>query len=249
MTALTLDPTAPTPAQVARTGRSVDTALWLVALAVGLYSLANVHAVANAHQVDDPQAWLLAPIVDVALFAGITADAMLSRCGADLPGWGALLRWFCGVATWTLNVWDAAGSGDIGAVVVHSVPPIVLILLAEAAPRYRQRFAALVHRPAPTTDMAPVPPAGPRRTGTGTTRRPASGATRPRGTGATRRPAGSGRRELTRALAELPADDPRSDRQLAADLAPAAGLTPATARKYLAEIRSSATAVATEGGA
>lgn len=50
-------------------------------------------------------------------------------------------------------------------------------------------------------------------------------------------PRGTGRRQLARLVADVPADDERSARQLAEDLAPAAGIRPATARKYLTGMR------------
>ncbi|WP_131769198.1 winged helix-turn-helix domain-containing protein [Candidatus Protofrankia californiensis] len=249
-----------------RLGRALDAGLWLVAGLVAVYSLANVHTAARGHGTADPQAWLLAPIVDIALFVAITADAALSRHGERPDGWATGLRWFCGIATWTLNVWDAAASGDPGAIVAHSIPPVVLVLLAEAAPRYRQRFAALttvptstppavaapepsptvalepavpepsvVVAPEPSTAVVPVPrPTGPRR-GTGTTIGPRDTG----GTGGTGGARGTGRRDLARKLAAVPADDPRSDRQLAADLAAAVGLSPTTARRYITELRQS----------
>ncbi len=196
------------PARLRRVAWALDMALWAVAFMVGLFSLANVHGVAVGHDTVDPQAWLLAPIVDVALFAGITADSVLSRYGMPPHRWGAGLRWFCGLATWTLNVWDAAASLDPGAIVVHSVPPVVLILLAEAAPRYRQQFAALTAGPAAvpavketpavpatadssTTESldAAVPAVPAPRTGTATSGRPGTPARRRTGTGhGTRKP-------------------------------------------------------------
>ncbi|ETA01687.1 hypothetical protein CcI156_05865 [Frankia sp. CcI156] len=124
-------------------GRRLDLALWGVAAMVMLYSAGNVHQFARTHGTTDPMAWLLAPMVDVALWACLSADAELSRSGSSPGGWAFALRWFCGAGTWALNVWDAAVSLDAGAIVGHSVPPVLLILLAEAAPRYRVRFAAL----------------------------------------------------------------------------------------------------------
>ncbi len=207
------------PDHLRRVGRALDGALWLVALLVGAYSLANVHSVAVGHHTQDPQAWLLAPIVDIALFAAITADSVLARHGLPPTRWGTGLRWFCGMATWTLNVWDAAASLDAGAIVAHSVPPVVLILLAEAAPRYRHQFATLTTPPAdapaptaaPTVDAASptpasIPAAGPAptisvpvpRTGTPARRRTGT-ATKPR----TPRRTDA---ELTAALAEVPRD-------------------------------------------
>ncbi len=45
-----------------------------------------------------------------------------------------------------------------------------------------------------------------------------------------------GRHEVAKAYAAIPADDPRSQRQLAADLAAQVGLTPPTVRRYLSEL-------------
>ncbi len=157
-----------TPEQAGRLGVMLDRALWLVTGLVCTYSLVNVHGVAVHHGTGDPQAWLLAPIVDIALIAAIRADSALSTSGAPPGPWAAALRWFAGLATWTLNVWDAlfpldptdahgaplrdvhgavlTGHIDPGAVVSHSVPPVVLILLAEAAVAYRRAVAELVRQ-------------------------------------------------------------------------------------------------------
>jgi hypothetical protein len=157
------------PEQATRLGQMLDRALWLVTALVCTYSLVNVHGVAVHHGTGDPQAWLLAPIVDIALIAAIRADSALSTSGAPPGPWAAALRWFAGLATWTLNVWDALfpldptdphgaplldprtsevihGHIDPGAVVSHSVPPVVLILLAEAAVAYRRAVARLVRQ-------------------------------------------------------------------------------------------------------
>ncbi len=197
------------PDHLRRVGRALDGALWLVALLVGAYSLANVHSVAIGHHTDDPQAWLLAPIVDLALFAGITADSVLARHGLHPTRWGTGLRWFCGLATWTLNVWDAATSLDAGAIVAHSVPPVVLILLAEAAPRYRHQFATLTTTvppadvPAPATAPAVVPA---QPTNEVPVRRTSTSARRRTGTASKPRTARRTDADLIAALADVPRD-------------------------------------------
>lgn len=215
---MSADPATATPGGVRhlrRVARALDAALWLVALAVGVYSLANVHTVAVAHGTDDPQAWLLAPIVDVALFGGITADSVLSRYpGVHPPKWGTALRWFCGGATWTLNVWDAAASGDLGAIVSHSVPPIVLILLAEAAPRYRQQFAHIADTLATTPVNITAPDPAPRDT-------PASHPA-PHPDTPTREAAEAGRRSTPDLPEQAPASHPASHPTVSPSRAPRA---------------------------
>ncbi|WP_225438523.1 DUF6284 family protein [Candidatus Frankia nodulisporulans] len=206
------------PDHLRRVGRALDGALWLVALLVGAYSLANVHTVAVGHHTADPQAWLLAPIVDIALFVAITADSVLARHGLPPTPWGTGLRWFCGLATWTLNVWDAAASLDAGAIVAHSVPPVVLILLAEAAPRYRHQFATLTAPPAdapasttPPAEAASAPPAGTPAADPTTTvpvpvPRTSTSARRRTGTASKPRAPRRTDAELIAALAEVPRD-------------------------------------------
>ena len=127
-------------------GLALDVALWGVAALVAYFSLQNVTAFAVEHGTPFRTAVVLAPMVDIALVAALVADGILSRGGVVSTGWGTLLRWFAGVATLTFNVWGSVARADIAAVVLHAVPPLLLILLAEAAPQYRRQFAALADR-------------------------------------------------------------------------------------------------------
>lgn len=127
-----------------RTATVLDVVLAAVALLVMLFSLGNIHRFAVGHAVGDPIAWLLAPMVDLALIGTLSADAFLSRNETEAGGWAGALRWFSGLATLLLNVWDAVVSGAPGDVVAHTVPPLLLVLLAEAAPHYRRGAAAVV---------------------------------------------------------------------------------------------------------
>jgi len=136
----------------------------------------------------------------------------------------------------------AAGHGPNGWTPVMALWPVVAFALVAGMKATRRHGTPTVAHP-PATGAT-----GTRATGTRATAGTGSGATgtpgRHGGTGATRRPTRGGtsatrkgRSELARLVAALPADDPRSGRQLAADLAPAAGLSISTARRYLAEIR------------
>jgi hypothetical protein len=141
-----------------RQGRALDAALWGVAALVAYFSLQNVTAFAVQHGTPLRTAVVLAPMVDIALVAALVADGVLSRGGVVSTGWGTLLRWFAGVATLTFNVWESVARQDIAAVVLHAVPPLLLILLAEAAPQYRRQFAALAETAGEQNcSPAPVP--------------------------------------------------------------------------------------------
>lgn len=150
-----------TPAQIHQFGRTLNVTLWAVTGLVCVFSLVNVHDIASSHGTGDPEAWLLAPIVDIALIAALRADSVLSVAGESPGRWAAALRWTAGISTWVLNVWDSvfpaeipvrepsgavkmiAAGVDPGAILTHSVPPLILILLAEAAVAYRRKFADL----------------------------------------------------------------------------------------------------------
>jgi hypothetical protein len=131
--------------QARRAGVLMDVTLALVGALVFTFSLGNVHRFALGAEVGDPIAWLLAPAVDLALVAALFGDAVLSRYQLDAGNWAAALRWFAGLATLGLNSWDAWAHVDPAAIVAHTVPPMLLILLAEAAPQYRMRFAETVN--------------------------------------------------------------------------------------------------------
>lgn len=129
-----------------RTALVLDVVLGLVAALVMAFSLGNIREFAAGHGVVEPLPWLLAPMVDLALIGTLSADAFLSRNNIEAGGWAAALRWFAGLGTLVLNAWDAVVSGAPGDVLVHAVPPLLLVLLAEAAPHYRRGAAAAVEK-------------------------------------------------------------------------------------------------------
>ncbi|WP_158717143.1 hypothetical protein [Streptomyces griseus] len=180
--------------------QGLQAGLTKVLVAVAVVALAftatNVTLFAINHHISPWIAWLLDPMVAVALGAVLIVDGRLSEHGVQPSGWATGLRWFAGLGTWTMNCWASlwpAGSPfgvprqvDPAGLVLHSIPPVLLIVLAEAITYYRRaildRIAALrdqvdtvverveaptVHpastqpstRPAPTPAAAPAAPA------------------------------------------------------------------------------------------
>lgn len=147
--------------QVTRAARAMDAALWSVCALVAYFSAGNVFGFAIAHDTPWYVALVLAPIVDVALFAVIMGDSILGRVGVVLDSrWPKGLRLFAGGSTWVLNVWQSTGwfeprPMDVAGVVLHSIPPVVLIFLAESTPAYRVAFAEALDRlrPAPVVEV------------------------------------------------------------------------------------------------
>ncbi|MGC0319349.1 hypothetical protein [Kitasatospora acidiphila] len=131
-----------------RTALLMDLVLVVVAALTMAFSLGNIHTFAAGHAVKDPIAWFLAPAVDLALCAALLGDAVLSRWELDAGPWATRLRWFAGGATLALNTWQPWSSLDPASIVLHSVPPVLLFLLAEAASPYRMGFAETVRRAA-----------------------------------------------------------------------------------------------------
>jgi len=126
--------------------RAMDVTLWGVAGLVMYFSAGNVTTFATNQGTPLHIAVVLAPMVDIALVAALVGDGVLTRQGIRPTGWGTTLRWFAGIATLTVNVWESVARVDAAGIVLHAVPPLLLILLAEAAPQYRRQFAALAER-------------------------------------------------------------------------------------------------------
>ncbi|MFF1338138.1 hypothetical protein ACFVYT_09525 [Streptomyces sp. NPDC058290] len=126
----------------------------LVAVAVValVFTASNVTMFAIDHHVSPWIAWLLDPMVAVALGTVLIFDGSLSEYGLYPSGWAAGLRWFTGLGTWVMNCWTSlwpAGTGfgipravDPAGLVLHSVPPVLLIVLAEAINHYRHQILA-----------------------------------------------------------------------------------------------------------
>lgn len=129
-------------------------ALWSVMAGAITFTTSTVTYFGIHHQVAWYIAWLLEPLVAIALIAVLLGDGVLSNYGQKAPGWATLLRWFAGLASWTMNVWqsifrtNAKGEAvgfhpDVAGIVLHSIVPLLVILLAESAPRYRRRFSII----------------------------------------------------------------------------------------------------------
>ncbi|GAA4943136.1 hypothetical protein GCM10023224_27240 [Streptomonospora halophila] len=164
-------------ARIQRAAKRLDVALMAVAAGALAFSTVTVAELAIDHGVPAWIAWMLEPLVGIALWAALSSDAVLARYGRASCWRAWLLRTFTGAATLTTNIWGSvfaaprpghlAWDPDPTGIVLHAIAPVLLILLAEAAPRYRAHFAAITttltspdaatNRP----DTAPTGVAGP----------------------------------------------------------------------------------------
>jgi hypothetical protein len=124
----------------------IDRAVYAVAAGALVFTMLNVSLFAAEHGTPWWMAWLLDPLSSVALLAVLVGDGVLSRHGVTSSGWAVALKWFAALATWSMNIWTSFAAGDVAGVLLHSVAPGLVVLLAQAAPGYRLAFGTVLGR-------------------------------------------------------------------------------------------------------
>ena len=151
-------------AGAARARRWVDVATW-TAIGLGLaFTAVNVQAFAAAGApMWSPAwsvAWLLDPMVSVLLLAVVRAEQVTGRWQIAMPWQVAAVKWAAFAATYLMNTWAAWRDGIPSSVLLHSVPPVFVLLAAEVAPALRHRLTEAVRRaeaaPAGLADPEPL---------------------------------------------------------------------------------------------
>lgn len=161
-------------AWVLRMGRHGVQVLAVVLALALVFTMVNVQQFAAAGQpVGGVQwfiAWLLDPMASLTMAAAIVFEGLLADHGRPKEPWLTAAKWYAGIATWAMNIWASAAAGSIAGVVLHSVAPGLLLLLAEAAPRVRRSMAVVIAdmerdaKPVTVhTDPVPTPVAVPAR--------------------------------------------------------------------------------------
>ncbi|MFJ2348152.1 hypothetical protein [Streptomyces antimycoticus] len=174
--------THPTPAEIDTLMRTLVRILAGVAAIALIFTAVNVTLFAVDHHIPWPIAVLLDPMVALTLTSVLYADARLAAWDIPPPRWSTALRWSAGLAATVMNTWTSLWPDDhIGwprhadpaGVLLHAVPPLLLIGLTETVAAYR-RCTSQTH-PHPTTAPhdnhseehprnapgAPAPPAPP----------------------------------------------------------------------------------------
>jgi hypothetical protein len=121
--------------------------LALVLVLALLFTMVNVQLfAASGHPVGSVQwwiAWLLDPMASITMGTAIVFEGSLAGYGRRV-GWLAATKWYAGGCTWVMNIWVSVTSGSLAGVLLHSVAPGLVLLLAEAAPRVRAQMAEIV---------------------------------------------------------------------------------------------------------
>lgn len=147
-------------AWVSRLGRYGARTMVVVALLALVFTMVNVQLFAAAgHSVASFEwwiAWLLDPMASITMGAAIVFEGILAdyeRRETRLN----VVKWFAGLCTWAMNIWASAAAMSAAGVLLHSVAPGLVLLLAEAAPRVRRQLAEIaagLERQAAESDRA-----------------------------------------------------------------------------------------------
>ncbi|WP_331729647.1 hypothetical protein [Streptomyces platensis] len=133
-------------------GKVVTGSLVTIGFGALIFTCVNVTLFATSHGIPGWVAWMLDPLASLALITCLYVDGVLTEQGGyKASGWPLVLRWFAGLATWTMNCWTSLypsghvtlvpHQADPGGILLHSVAPVLLIALAEASSGYRAYLA------------------------------------------------------------------------------------------------------------
>jgi hypothetical protein len=162
--------------RVEQVRRQVDRLCW-AGIMLGLaFTMTNVQqfAAAGAAAWSLPwiAAWLLDPTVSLVLLAILRAEQITARYQVHTGQWVRRAKWFTLAATYVMNTWASYATGSLSGIVLHSVPPLVVFVAAEAITDLRDKLtdavtaaftqATVVNTP-PVHDEVPARRPSPRR--------------------------------------------------------------------------------------
>ncbi len=153
--------------RVERIRTQVDRLCW-AGIVLGLaFTMTNVQTFAAAGSpawsLPWLSAWLLDPTVSVVLLAILRAEEVTARYQVQTGPWVRRAKWFTLAATYLMNTWASYAAGSLAGIVLHSVPPLVVFVAAEAVTDLRDKlteavnvaFTEAVHRESPKVHERP----------------------------------------------------------------------------------------------
>ncbi len=118
----------------------ISVGVWAVALVVMAVSATTAADLFQLHAANWTQGLALGLAIDAALAVALVGDKALGQLGLS-SRWGTALRWAATVMSLVLNCSAAWLNGDPLGVTLHAIPPMLLIVLTEAAQSYRTALA------------------------------------------------------------------------------------------------------------
>lgn len=89
-------------------------------------------------------AWVLDPTVSLVLLAILRAEQVTARYQVRTGRWVRAAKWFTLAATYVMNTWSSWAAGSASGVVLHSVPPLLVFVAAEAVTDLRDKLTDAV---------------------------------------------------------------------------------------------------------
>ncbi|WP_330270415.1 hypothetical protein OG205_24475 [Lentzea sp. NBC_00516] len=134
--------------RVERVRAQVDRLCWSgIVLGLG-FTMTNVQSFAAAGtpawSLPWLAAWLLDPTVSLVLLAILRAEQVTARYRVRTGSWTRRAKWFTLAATYVMNTWHSWAAGSVSGVVLHSVPPLVVFVAAEAVTDLRDKLTEAV---------------------------------------------------------------------------------------------------------
>lgn len=134
--------------RVERVREQVDRLCW-AGIVLGLsFTMVNVQSFAadGATRWSLPwlTAWLLDPMVSLVLLAILRAEQMTSRYRVHCGRWVRGAKWFTLTAAYVMNTWQSYAAGSLSGIVLHSVPPLIVFVAAEAVTDLRDKLTTAV---------------------------------------------------------------------------------------------------------
>jgi hypothetical protein len=135
--------------RVERVRSQVDRLCW-AGIMLGLaFTMTNVQTFAAAGSpawsLPWLAAWLLDPTVSVVLLAILRAEQVTARYQVRTGPWVRRAKWFTLAATYVMNVWASFAAGSLAGILLHSVPPLVVFVAAEAVTDLRDKLTDAVN--------------------------------------------------------------------------------------------------------
>jgi hypothetical protein len=134
--------------RVERIRAQVDRLCWAGILLGLAFTMTNVQsfAAAGARPGSLPwlAAWLLDPTVSLVLLAILRGEQVTARYQVHTGPWARTAKWFTLTATYLMNTWTSYAAGSLSGIVLHSVPPLLVFVAAEAITDLRDKLTEAV---------------------------------------------------------------------------------------------------------
>lgn len=134
--------------RIERVRVQVDRMCWC-GIVLGLaFTMTNVQAFASAGMsawsLPWLAAWVLDPTVSLVLLAILRAEQVTARYQVRTGPWVRRAKWLTLAATYVMNTWWSYAVGSASAIVLHSVPPLVVFVAVEAITDLRDKLTEAV---------------------------------------------------------------------------------------------------------